>query len=257
MSGYKCDFSENISFNFFDYLITFTENEHSEVQSKLFLELIAFKNEKAKPQDYMYSGDFDMVINSISCRDIKAIMRKFPMNFYEYQDNSIVENTNYCIIGEIKKDFYEEIKKDEIQKQFNKYAKILELLSIKPNLNKLKKRIGINENNDLLFVVVTDGNYYNFDYMRHIKKKFKEDTHSDRGYDILPKYIEILNLISSIVPVILIFVPRTLDDNKGIFNSKGERKTISDLKKTIKSLTNEQEKMKKNFEKNLTINKNK
>ena len=48
--------------------------------------------------------------------------------------------------------------------------KIFELLSIKPNLNKLKKRMGINENNDLLFVVVTDGNYYNFDYTRHIKK---------------------------------------------------------------------------------------
>ena len=170
LKGYKCTFSENISFNFLDYLLIFTENEHSKLQSKLFLELIAFKDEKSKPQEYMYSGDFDMIINSLSGSDIKKIIKNFPMNFYEYQDDSIIGDANYSIIGEIKKDFYEEIKKDEIQKQFTKYAKIFELLSNKPNLNKLKKRIGINENNDLLFVVVTDGNYYNFDYMRHKKK---------------------------------------------------------------------------------------
>ena len=64
----------------------------------------------------------------------------------------------------------------------------------------------------------------------------------------MPKYIKILNLISSIIPVILIFVPRTLDDNKGIFTSKGERKIISDLKRKIKSLTDEQENTKKKFE---------
>ena len=249
LNGYKYNnLSENISFNFTDYLLTFTENEHSEEQSKLFLELIAFKNKKAEPQDYMYSGDFDIVINSISGGAIKSIMKKFPSNFYEYQNNSISDNINYCIIGEIKKDFYDEIKKVEIQKQFNKYAKILELLTIKPNLNKLKKRIGIHENNDLLFAVVTEENYYNFDYMRHIKKKFKEDILSDRGYDILPKCIQILNLISHIVPVILIFIPRTLDDNLGIISSKNERKAILDLKNTLKILIDGQEEMKKKLD---------
>jgi hypothetical protein len=115
-----------------------------------------------------------MLISSLSGNDIKKIIKKFPMNIYEYQDDSLEGEANYSIIGEIKKDFYEEIKKDEIQKQFTRYAKIFELLSIKPNLNKLKKRMGINENNDLLLVVVTNGNYYNFDYMRHIKKNLRK-----------------------------------------------------------------------------------
>ena len=84
--------------------------------------------------------------------------------------------------------------------------------------------------------------------MRHLKKKFKEDYHSDGGYDILPKYIQILNLISSIIPVILIFVPRTLDDNKGIFTSIGERKYISDLKYKIEKLKDGQDEMKKQLE---------
>lgn len=239
----KFNFSENMAFNFSDYLITFTENEHSSLQSKIFLELIAFKDKKAEPQDYMYSGDFDMVIDSISGADIKKSIEKFPMNFYEYQKNYIKDNTQYCIIGEIKKNFFEEIKKEEIQKQFNKYSKIFELLSTNPNLNKLRKRIGLNENNKLIFAVVTDGNFYNFDYLRYLKKKFNEDTHSDNAYSILPKYIEILNLINNIIPVLLIFVPRTLDDNKGIFVSKGERKNIKDLKKKINNLTEEQTKM--------------
>ena len=88
-NGYKCNFSKNISFNFLDYILTFTENEHSDVQSKLFLELIAFKDEKDKHQDSMYSGDFDMIINSIAGKDLKKIMKKFPMNFYEYKDNQL------------------------------------------------------------------------------------------------------------------------------------------------------------------------
>ena len=189
-----------------------------------------------------------MVIDSISGADIKKAIEKFPMNCYEYQKNSIKENTQYCIIGEIKKNFFEEIKKDEIQKQFSKYSKIFELFSTQPNLDRLRKRIGIHEKNNLLFIVVTDGNYYNFEYMRYQKKKFKEDTHSDNAYDILPKYIKILNLINSIVPVLLIFVPPTLDDSKGIFTSKGERKTIQDLQNKIKNLTNEQTKMRKQID---------
>ena len=64
----------------------------------------------------------------------------------------------------------------------------------------------------------------------------------------MPKYIQILNLISSIIPVILIFVPRTLDDNKGIFTSIGERKYISDLKYKIEKLKDGQDEMKKQLE---------
>ena len=93
----KFNLSENIAFNFSDYIITFTENEHSSLQNKIFLELIAFKDKKAEIQDYMYSGDFDMVIYSIFGADIKQSIEKFPMNYYEYLKNYICENTQYCI----------------------------------------------------------------------------------------------------------------------------------------------------------------
>ena len=244
--NYNYSFSENIPFNFFQYVQTFTESDHSKLQNEIFHDIISLKDEKANSPDYMFSGDFDMVINSISSNDVKRAMNKFKFNIYQYPGCSIQDNANYCIIGEIKKDFYDEIKKDEIKKQFNKYVKIFQLLSSKPNLYKLKKRIGINETNNLLFVVVTDGNFYNFEYMRHIRKKFQEDIHSDRDLDQLPNYFKIFDIISSIIPLLLIFVPRTLDDNKGLYISQGIQKTILDLKNEIKNLRDNQKKMEQN-----------
>ena len=152
-------------------------------------------------------------------------------------------------MGKLKKIFFAEIKKDEIKKQFTKYSKILRLLSSEPNLSELKKRIGLNADNNLLFFVVTDGNYFNFEYMRHIKKKFKEDIHSDKYSDKLPNYFKILDLISSIIPVMLIFVPRTLDDNLGTFSSKSEQKIIENLQKEIQTLKDNQENMKSTHQK--------
>ena len=170
-------------------------------------------------------------------------MINFPVNIYQYPGISIEDNTNYCMIGEIKKDFYKEIKIDEVKKQFRKYSKILKLLSSEPNLNKIKKRIGINENNKLIFFIVTNGNYYNFEYMRHIRKNYKEDIHSEKDSKMFPDYFQIFDLISFIVPVLLIFVPRTLDDNNEIFTSKSERQIISSLNNEIKDLKNKMKKM--------------
>ena len=140
LNNYKGKISENISFNFFEYVQTFTESDHSKLQNKIFRDIISLKNEKAQSQDYMFSGDFDMVINSISGKDIINAKNKFKYSFYQYPGKDINAEKNYCVIGEIKKDFYVEIKKDEIKKQFTKYSKILKLLSSKPNLNKLKKK---------------------------------------------------------------------------------------------------------------------
>ena len=263
--GLNCHYSENIPLNFIEYVQDFTDSEHTEQQNKLFHNIIALKNEKAQSQDCMFSGDFDMVINSISGKDIMSAKNKFQFNIYQYPGISIEENVNYCIIGEIKKDFYKDIKKGEIIKQFHKYAKILEFLCSKPNLNNLKKRIGLNERNKLLFFMVTDENNYNFLFMSHINKKFQEDIHSGRDYlDKLPNYFKIFDLISSIIPILLIFIPRTLDDNKGIYSSEDEPITILDLKKEIKSLRDNQQKMqqqinqllgKKRMKKKFKINK--
>ena len=221
---YNCIFSENIPFNFLDYVKIFIGSNHSEQQTKIFQNIIALKNKKAQSEDYIYFGDFDMVIDSISGKNIINAMDKFKSNFYEYSGDLINNEDNYCIIGEIKRDFFEEIKKEEIKKQFYKYAEILKLLSTNPNLIQLKKRIGINENNKLIFAIVTDGNYNNFEYFRHIKKKFEEDIHTDNDINCYPNFLISLDILSTVIPVIVIFIPRILDDNKRIFASKGEKK---------------------------------
>ena len=247
LKEYQIKISENINFNFFEYVQIFTESDHSRLQNKIFQELISLKDEQAQSQDYMFFGDFDMIISSISGLNLVNAKKKFKSNIYLYPGNKIKKDDNYCIIGEIKKDFFGEIKKEEIKKQFNKYSKIFQLLSSEPNLFKLKKRMGIDENNKLLFLVVTDGNYYNFEFMRHIIKKFKEEPHSEIDSDKLPNYFKIFDSFSSIVPVLLIFVPRTLDDTKGIFLSKWEQK----LNKEIEKLKDYQEGMEQKHKKEI------
>ena len=79
--------------------------------------------------------------------------------------------------------------------------------------------------------------------MRHIRKNYKEDIHSEKDSKMFPDYFQIFDLISFIVPVLLIFVPRTLDDNKEIFTSKSERQIISSLNNEIKDLKNKMKKM--------------
>ena len=49
----------------------------------IFHDIISLKNEK-NSQDYMLSGDFDMLINSISGNDLKSAMNKFQLNVYQY-----------------------------------------------------------------------------------------------------------------------------------------------------------------------------
>ena len=106
LNNYKGKISENISFNFFEYVQTFTESDHSKLQNKIFRDIISLKNEKAQSQDYKFSGDFDMVINSISGLDIINAKNKFKYSFYQYPGKDINVEQNYCVIGEIKKDFF-------------------------------------------------------------------------------------------------------------------------------------------------------
>lgn len=248
-NNYK--FSENKNFNFFEYVKLFTECEHSEKQYKLFNEIISLKNQKAESKEYMYNGDFDVIIDSIPGKDIKYAIENFQYSIYLYPGKQIQDNTNYCLIGEIKKDFYKEIKNKEAKKQFIKYSKILELLSAQPNLIQIKKKIGLNGTNNLLFCLITNGNYYNFDYNRYIRKKFQEDIHTDEDSEKLPDYFKIFNLICTSIPVLLIFVPKTLDDNEGQYLSKVEQNIILELKKEIRSIKDSQKIKEQEFEEKL------
>ena len=114
----------------------------------------------------------------------------------------------------------------------------------KPNLERIKDKIGLNRKNELLFMLATNGDYYQFDYMRFSVLRFKEDNFSDvdTKYNI-PGHLKNIDEISKLnIPVLLLFVPRTLDDNGVIFKNKSVtkmEKVILGLNKDINELRRE------------------
>jgi len=241
-------FKENAQFNFCDYIKLFTESEHTKNQKELFEEIIGFKDGKVKKDEYLNSGDFDVIIDTVKGSDILNILTKNKFNIYHYPGEKIKEDAKYCVICEIKSYIFKQIKDPNIQKQFRKYQKILKLLLSKPNLESIKDKIGLNQKNELLFMVATNCDYYQFDYLRFSALKFKEDNFSDvdTKYNI-PGHLKNIDEISKLnIPVLLLFVPRTLDDNGVIFKNKyvtkmekvilGLNKDINELRKEIDNI---------------------
>ena len=245
----KC--KENVQFNFFDYVQLFTESEHSSRQKTLFENIIGFKNEKTNKENYLNVGDFDLIIDTIKGSVILDSLNDHKYNIYHYPGEEIKKDSNYCIICEVKSNFFRQIKEQKVQKQLNKYKIILELLSSKPNLQKIKEKIEINGNNELIFMLVTNGDYYQFDYMRYSSLHFKEDnnnnTDTESKYN-LPDYLKNIDEIAKLkIPVLLLFVPRTLDDNGSLYKNKYVTKIeedIIDLKKQVNELREEINKLK-------------
>ena len=237
-------FKENAHFNFFDYIKLFTESEHSKKQKELLKEIIVFKNGNIKKDEYLNKRDFDVIIDTVKGSDILNILTKHKFNIYHYPGEKIKEDAKYCVICEIKSDFFKQIKDPSIQKQFRMYQKILKLLLAKPNLERIKDKIGLNRKNELLFMLATNGDYYQFDYMRFSALNFKEDNFSDvdSKYNI-PAHLKNIDEISKLnIPVLLLFVPRTLDDKSVIFKNKyvtKMEKVILGLNKDINKLRRE------------------
>ena len=69
-------FKENAQFNFFDYIKLFTESEHSKNQKELLEEIIGFKDGKVKTDEYLNSGDFDVIIDTVKGSYILNILNK-------------------------------------------------------------------------------------------------------------------------------------------------------------------------------------
>ena len=172
-------------------------------------------------------------------------LSKYKYNFYQYPGKEIKNNEKYCIISEIKLDFFQQIKLRSNQKQFIKYESIIKFLSSKPNLGKIRKEIGLNEVNDIIFMLTTNGDFSQFDYMRYSKINYKEDslTDVDKKCNIPDKlkYIEEISKLN--IPVLLLFVPKTLDDNddngkvyKNQFVNNNMETEINSLRKEIQNL---------------------
>lgn len=95
--------------------------------------------------------------------------------------------------------------------------------------------------NEIIFMLATNGDFYQFDYMRYSKFYSKEglETGTEKKYEI-PfhlKFIEEISLLN--IPVLLLFVPKTLDDNGTIYKNKyvlGLEKKNENLNNEIKEL---------------------
>ena len=71
-------------------------------------------------------------------------------------------------------------------------------------------------------MLVTNSDFFQFDYMRYSYSNFKEDINNDldKKYNI-PIHLKRIDEISKLnVPVLLLFVPRTLDGNVSIYKNK-------------------------------------
>ena len=103
-------------------------------------------------------------------------------------------------------------------------------------------------------MLATDGDFFQFDYLRNSLSKFKEDynTDDDKKYKI-PGYLKSIEEMSKLdIPIILLFVPRTLDDNGTIYKNKyitKMEKEIIDLKEEIKKLNEKVDKINETLEK--------
>ena len=241
----KC--KENIQFNFFYYIRLFTESKHTEEQKKIFEDIIGFKNQKAGKDEYLDLGDFDFVIDAINGSDILNALDKHKYNLYHYPGEKIKKDLKYCVICEIKSNYFKQIKDNNIQKQFKKYLIILQLLLSKPNLESIKEKIGLNGKNELIFMIATNGDYYQFDYMRYSRLNFKEDNNTDSEIKYkVPGYLKYIEEISKLnIPILLLFIPRTLDDNGTIYKNK----YVTKMEKEIQSLWEVINKMKEELKK--------
>ena len=94
-------------------------------------------------------------------------------------------------------------------------------------------------------MLVTNGDYYQFYYMRYSSLHFKEDnnnTDTESKYN-LPGYLKNIDEIANLkILVLLLFVPRTLDDNGSLYKNKYVTKIeedIFDLKNQVQELRQE------------------
>ena len=234
-------YSENVRFNFFNYLQLFTGLNYTKRQKYLFEKIVNFQEKEDNKNSYFPIGDFDLIVYDIKGEDILASLSRNKFNFYQYPGKEIIKDKFYSIISEIKLDFFSQIKYKQTQIQFKKYKDVLELLVSEPNLGKLKKTIGLKEDNDIIFMMATNGNYYQFDYMKYTKLYSDENYKTDveKKYRI-PFHLKFIEEISDLnIPVLLLFVPKTLDDNGKIYKNKYVlelNKKIDDLNDHIKIL---------------------
>ena len=240
-------YKENLKYKIFDYIHAFSKSEHIKSQKNYYENIICFKNENAEPNAFLNKGDFNIIIDGIKGEDILNSLSRYKYNFYHYPGKEIIKEVEYYVICAIKLNYFTKIRDFNNLKQFKKFEKISELLSSKSNLKRIKEKIELNEHNELIFMLVTNSDFFQFDYMRYSYSNFKEDINNDvdKKYNI-PIHLRGIDEISKLnVPVLLLFVPKTLEGNASIYKNK----YIFKIEKQKNGLTWKNQKINKEIDK--------
>ena len=136
LSNLKVGLKTKQEFNFFNYVECFCKSKHNEEQLKEFNEIIGLTSQQCE-ENYA-TGELDLIINNIKGEYLNSLLLKFPNSIYKCNDAKF-SNKNYDVIIEIKNNIFKRSKRKEIQKQFNKYIKIINFLNSSPDSDIVQK----------------------------------------------------------------------------------------------------------------------
>ena len=221
-------YKENIKFNFFENIELFTRLNYTNFQYKLFQDIIGFNSQKIN-----YScGELDLILNNIEGKFLNDKMTEFKFSFYKCNRLNIDNNKKYNILFEITKDIFKQCKEKE--KQLIKYKKILALLNSTPNPLELRKKLNFEEENKIALVLLTNGNYSDFDFYTKIlgyNKNYQEDS-NDESFQFYEQKIDVIkktfNLFKKVnFPVFVLYIPKIIE------NQEFKPKYVRDLEKKL------------------------
>ena len=182
------------------------------------------KNVNIKGNSMISSGgaEIDFIIKNINKDIILSIKENFKGNIICSSNlNSLNENKNYQIIGEIAKNILHQ-SSDKI-KQINKYVDIILINDIIKNIENLENKekivmnfntLNFNFNDDKIIMIVTDGSYVKLSKASNFNKKIENQFLTNREIKDIQNYRKIIQLLNdSKIPFIIFFIPNDLRNN--------------------------------------------
>ena len=174
---------------------------------------------------YKSEAEFDFIIKNINKDIILSIKENFKGNIICSSDlNSLNENKNYQIIGEVAKNILHQ-SSDKI-KQINKYVDIILINDIIKNIKNIESienkekivmnfnTLNFNFNDDKIIMIVTDGSYVKLSKASDFDKQIENQSLTSREIKDIQNYRKIIQLLKkSKIPFIIFFIPNDLRNN--------------------------------------------
>ena len=232
LSNLKVGLKTKQEFNFFNYVECFCKSKHNEEQLKEFNEIIGLTSQQCE-ENYA-TGELDLIINNIKGEYLNSLLLKFPNSIYKCNDAKF-SNKNYDVIIEIKNNIFKRSKRKEIQKQFNKYIKIINFLNSSPDSD-IRSKMNISKGNEIALGIISNGKYANFDYLSSTiiyNKVYSEDVKEKQKLNKIKHFFS--KIKSAKFPVIIIYTPKVFGNKE--FKPKYALNTEKEIRDELKKLS--------------------